>query len=254
MFYIIGRHGISVGDYDHALPALESVSRLARQLQDRSMLLNYYKQLIFYTIQIENIPLMKEYLDSALEYIRPEEEYYMYGVFLRLKGEYLIFIKKYHEAWQALEESIHIFESWEDGGRRHSMNIAACYCYMGDICRCRKEISTAYDYYLTAIDTNTEKLGTNGLGQFYSNAGQVLYDMEHYEDSRKYLLKSLEAYQRYGYMWGLERTLAYLTLLELAENNISQARIWYQQAREISDKIENPETDRLLKLAADHIS
>lgn len=254
MYYIIGRHGISVGDYDYALSALENTSALARQLQDRSMLLNCYKQFIFYTIQIEDFPLMKNYLDHAFEYIRPEEEHYMYGVFLRLKGEYLIFIEKYQEAWTALEESIHIFESWEEGGRRHSMNIAACYCYMGDICRCRQEINTAYDYYLTAIDTNTEKLGTNGLGQFYSNAGQVLYNMEHYDESRKYLQKSLEAYQRYGYMWGLERTLAYLTLLELAENKTAQARIWYQQAREISDKIRNPETNRLLQLAAEQLN
>lgn len=250
MLYIIGRHDISTGNYDHALSALERAQTLARQLENRSMLLNCYKQLIFYTIQIEDLPLMREYLDKSFAYIRPEEEKYMYGVFLRLKGEYLIFAEQYQEAWQALEESIAVFESWEPGGRRHSMNIAACYCYMGDICRLRGEINSAYDYYLTAIDTNTEKLGTNGLGQFYSNAGQVQYNMKHYKEARSYLLKSLEAYQRYGYMWGLERTLAYLTLLELAEENPSQARIWYQQAREISDKIRNPETNRLLDIAA----
>lgn len=250
MYYIIGRHDISVGDYDHALPALECASTLARQLEHREMLLNCHKQFIFYTIQIENYPLMGEYLDKSFAYIRPEEEKYLYGVFLRLKGEYLIFMKKYQDAWDALEASIQIFENWEPGGRRHSMNIAACYCYMGDICRLCGDLNTAYGYYLTAIDTNTEKLGTNGLGQFYSNAGQVLYNMKNYKEARSYLSKSLEAYQRYGYMWGLERTLAYLTLLELAEGHQIQARSWYQQAREVSDKIRNPETNRLLDIAA----
>ena len=90
------------------------------------------------------------------------------------------------------------------------MNIAACYNYIGDVCREMKEYQSALSYYKIAIEKGTEKVVTNGLGQFYSNVGQIYYFMEKNTEARTYLEKAIACFEKNGYYWGLERAEAYM--------------------------------------------
>ncbi len=247
MYYIIGRYDISVGEYEQGIPHLQKAMDLSHQLDDISLRLNCYKQMLFYGIQVQKPEILEEYLEKAFALIQPEENPYQYGVFLRQKGIYHIIQKDYDNALKVLNNALHIFENKAPGHRRHSMNIAACYNYIGDVWKYQKEYETAYSYYQTAIKTNTEKIVTNGLGQFYSNAGQMLFWMKDYTQAQIYLEKSLSLLQKYGYQWGLERVLAYLSLLKLTTGKKEEALDYYEQACTVSRKIRNPETEALLE-------
>lgn len=253
MHYVIGRYGISVGEYKSGVSHIQESIGLAEKLKDKYCLINCFKQLIFYGVQVQDLKVMAKFLKKGFAMISKEQESYQYGVFLRLKGLYHILRKEYETGQKLLEESIAVFENREEGQRRHSMNIAACYNYMGDICSYQKDYQAAYEYYCTAIETNTEKVITNGLAQFYSNAGQMLYIMGRYEEARQQLEKAISFFQQYGYRWGLGNAQAFMALLELHDGNRKEAAKQYEQAKATAKAMQNPETNRLLEQVKFHM-
>jgi len=89
-------------------------------------------------------------------------------------------------------------------------------------------------------------LETNGMGQIYSSMGQIYYLRGQYGEAMEYLLKARDCLEKNGYRWGLERTEGYLALVCIKTGDYEKAREHYEKAREISVKIRNPETGRLL--------
>ncbi|MGL4607263.1 MAG: AAA family ATPase [Eubacteriaceae bacterium] len=247
MHYITGRYGIAVGEYDNGKRHIEECILIAKELKDLKSLLNSYYQLVFLGIQIEDSEQIRQNLDEVEGLISKETEVYQYGIFLRLRSLYSIQTKKYEEAQILLDEAVAVFENRPHGERRHSMNIAACYNYMGDIRRHQKDFQGAYDYYCTAIKTNNEKVMTNGLAHFHSNAGQMLFHLGKVEESKEELIKALECFYKYGYRWGIGRAEAYMTLIELKKGNTKAAIDHYRKGLEVEKKIRNPSTLRILK-------
>lgn len=92
MYYVKGRFDIAVGDYASGIRNIEESMKLAEMLEDKKSLLNNFKQMIFYGIQVEDLELVKKYVDEGLSLINvqePDER----GAFMRLRGWYLL-----HEA------------------------------------------------------------------------------------------------------------------------------------------------------------
>ena len=174
MYYVKGRFDIAVGDYASGIRNIEESMKLAEMLEDKKSLLNNFKQMIFYGIQVEDLELVKKYVDEGLSLINvqePDER----GAFMRLRGWYLLHEGRYEEARQTLTEARQIFEDYSGRDSRYIMSIAACYNYIGDACRATGDYQSALSYYKIAIEKGTGKVVTNGLGQFYSNAGQIYY-------------------------------------------------------------------------------
>lgn len=246
MYYIKGRYDIAVGDYDSGIFNIMESMKLAERLEDKKALLNDFKQMIFYGIQVENLPLVKKYVDEGLSLINvqePDER----GAFMRLKGWYLLHESRYEEARQTLTEARLIFENCSGGSSKYQMSIAACYGYIGDTCRATGDLQSALSYYKIAIEKGTGKVVTNGLGQFYSGAGQVYYLQGKYAQALEYLEKAVECFERYGYYWGLERAEAYLALALLEKGQTEEAREHYRKGISLSEKIKNPITTTVLK-------
>lgn len=86
----------------------------------------------------------------------------------------------------------------------------------------------------------------NGLGQIYSSMGQVHCLRGQYKEAMALLEKAVECLERNGYRWGLERAEGWLALTCIKTGDLKSAREHYRKGREISDKIRNPETERLL--------
>lgn len=247
MNYITGRYNIAIGEYDSGKKHIKECIALAKTLKNKEYLLNSYNQMIFQGIQIEDRDQIKYYLDEIIKIIPKEKESYQYGVYLRLTGLYYILSQKYDEAEKILLEGIQVFENRSEGQRRHSMNIAACYNYRGDIRRHQSDYEGAYEFYCTAIETNTEKVMTNGLAHFYSNAGQMLYHLKRYPEAKDELRKALECFYKYDYRWGIGRAEAYMTLIELKTGNIKRALEHYKKGIEVERRIKNPSTMQILK-------
>lgn len=112
--------------------------------------------MIFYGIQIENLLLVKKYVKEGMKLI-DETDTDEKGIFMRLKGWYLLHEGRYEEARALLTQAREFFENRDGGSGQYAMNIAACYNYIGDVCREMKEYQSALSYYKIAIEKGTEK-------------------------------------------------------------------------------------------------
>ena len=246
MYYVKGRYNIAQGEYEAGLPAIEQSMVLAEELENKKMLLNCYKQMCFYGIQVEKADVVKEYLDKGSGLLIQEDKEDR-GVFTRLQGWYHLYKKEYEKAEEDFRRAIEIFQTAESEDRRFHISIAACYGYLGDLYREQGKLEQASGYYEKALETGKDKAMPNGLGQFYSGLGQVCILQGAYREGENYLLQAVECLKRHGYYWGREKAEAYLARLLLKEGRTEEGRKYYEESRRISEKIKNPSTELLLK-------
>lgn len=248
MNYVKGRYKIAVGEYEAGVSCIQKSIELANSLGEKKMFLNNLKQMIFYGIQVENMELVKEYVTQGLSALWTEDrETEEKGVFVRLQGWYLLHTGKYEEADRVLHHAMDIFKTCAKDEEYFSMSIAACQGYLGDLHRARGDFDKAREFYQSAIELGTGKVVTNGLGQFYSNMGQVLYLEQQYEKAEEYLEKAVSCLKGYGYYWGIERALAYKSMLLWETGEKDRAKECYEESLEVSKKIKNPTTIGILK-------
>ena len=176
------------------------------------------------------------------------------GVFVRLKGLYLLHEGNYEEADKVLHEAMEIFQTCMGNREYFSMSMAACQGYLGDLSRARGDFKKARECYQAAIELGTGKVVTNGLGQFYSNMGQVLYLEKQYVQAEEYLEKAVSCLKSHGYYWGLERALAYRAMLLWETGKQEEAKLCYEESSKISEKIKNPTTISILQQVENYIN
>jgi len=242
MYYIMGRYYISSGSYDSGLENINNCIRISLDLNNRQYMLNCYKQLIFHSIQIDNMEVMKKYIGISFDLLEGDVNTEDFATFLRLKGLYLFKAQEYTQAIQVLIHSLDIFVKLNNQKEAYSLNIAACYNYIGQICRTLGNKDKALSYFNKAIIICNKKYNTNGLGIFYSNAGQVLYEMERFEESKENIYKSIEYFKRNNSLWGRGISEAYAAILNIENNNLDDALSHYEIAKDISSKISDPVT------------
>lgn len=255
MYYVKGRYNIAMGEYEAGISCITKSIELAELLGEKKMLLNNFKQMIFYGIQVENLEQVKKYVIRGLSSLEAEAgENEEKGVFTRLKGWYLLHEGQYEEAEETLNEAMRIFKNGVEDSEYFSMSIAACHGYLGDLYRCRGDLEQAVSYYKTAIEMGTGKVVTNGLGQFYSSLGQIYYLQQKYEEAEEYLEKAVSCLQRHGYCWGLERAQAYRAMVLWKADRKEEAKACYEESRDISQKIKNPDTESFLRKIEEEFS
>ncbi len=246
MFYVKGRYNISQGEYEAGLSGIHQSISLAEKLGDEKTLLNCYKQMSFYGIQVEEPDLVKKYLDKGFELVK-EGETEDQGVFTRLLGWYYLYRKEYEKAEEKFRQAIEIFQVPEAEDGRFRISIAACYGYLGDLYREQGKLDEAVQYYEKAVQTGNDKVKANGLGQFYSGLGQVRMLQGRYEEGEKYLQEAIGCLERHGYYWGREKAEACLAQLLLKTGRKKEAKKYFAESRKISRKIKNPSTEQLLQ-------
>ena len=255
MNYVKGRYKIAVGEYDTGVSCIQKSMEFAETLGEKKMLLNNLKQMIFYGIQVEDMEQVHTYVQRGLQMLEAEEKNSEEkGVFIRLKGWYLLHKGNYQEAEQVLWEAMEIFRNCVSDREYFSMSIAACQGYLGDLSRAKGDFEKAREYYQAAIELGTGKVVTNGLGQFYSSMGQVLYLEKQYEEADEYLEKAVSCLKSHGYYWGLERALAYRAMLLWETGKQEEAKLCYEESWKISHKIKNPTTISILKQVENYIN
>ena len=246
MYYLKGRYNIAQGEYEPGLEGIRQSIELAEKLGNVKTLLNCYKQMSFYGIQVEDPELVKEYLDKGFALLQ-EDENEERGVFTRLLGWYYLYKKDYEKAEEKFLEAVELFQKPESQEGCLHISIAACYGYLGDLYREQGKLEEAAGYYETALKTGTDKVMANGLGQFYSGLGQVRLLQGRYEEGEKCLNEAIECLKRHGYYWGREKAEACMALLLLKTGRKEEAREYFKESRRISEKIKNPSTELLLR-------
>lgn len=252
MHYIIGRHDIALGEYDAGIANIEKSIVLSHKLNAHKNLLACYKQQIFHGIQKEDLQKVEKYVELGLSATNKDEQD-EYATFLRLKGWYYLNMQEYGMASQVLEKAITVFRSMEDGEKKYSAGIAACYNYIGDIYKLQKKYEEALPYYRKALEEGKNVEATNGMGQVYSNVGQMMYYLKEYGEARSFLEKAKERLERNGYRWGLERAEAFMAKTCLRTGDKAGAKAHYEISRRLSEEIGNPTTNFLLKEISDEL-
>lgn len=248
MYYVKGRYKIAMGEYDTGIQCITESMQLAEKLNEKKMLLNNFKQMIFYGIQVEDFVQVEEYVQKGLCYLQKEEKITEErGVFMRLLGCYFLHKGEYTKAEKTLIEAMKIFRECAKGKEHFNMSIAACQGYLGDLSRCQGDLEMAAVYYERAIEMGKGKVVTNGLGQFYSGMGQILYLQNKDKEAQQYLEKAIACLKRHGYYWGLERAQIYMAMLLKRQNCLEEAKAYYKESMKISEKIKNPTTIELLR-------
>ena len=253
MYYILGRHEIAIGDYEQGVAHIEESIALSKDPEEIDNLLSCYKQMVYYCIQTGNVDDAETYVSLGLRGIK-EKSGEDYAHFLRLKGWCQVRRREFKKANDTLEKAIALFRKEEEKKPgSYKASIAACLKYMGDIYRIQGLYDEALSYYHDALREGQGQVVTNGMAQIYSNIGQVRYYQERYAESYIHLDKARECLEKNSYFWGLERTECYLALVCLKTGKQGEAKLHYEKAALISEKVKNPVTENLLKELATQI-
>lgn len=240
--YLAGRYYISIGEYNKGVNNIQISIKLSRKLDNLIYLLNNFKQMIYYAIQTDNSVLMLEYIEKCLNLLDKKDIIEERGIILRLKGLYLIKIENYQEAARVLNESINIFSSLNKFSSKYSVNISASYNYLGQMNKDLGNNDEAFDCFMKAIDICNENSVEKGLEIFYSNAGQVLYNLETFTEAEKYIKKSLELFDKFNVIWGRDFAECYAALIEIQKENFQKARQHAEKAYNLANKLNNPKS------------
>ena len=243
--YLSGRYYISTGEYEKGLTSINSSMKIAEKLDNINYLLSNYKQMIFYSIQVNDIPIMYKYLNKSLKILEKNDNIEERGTILRLKGLYYIKMKKYQNAEELLTESINIFTNLNRINNKYKLSISACYTYLGIANKDLGKYEIAYDYFKKSIELCKDNLILKGLETFYSNIGQVLYEMEKFEEAEDYINKSIELFKKYKTIWGRDLAECYAALIQIKKRNFDSAKIHYEKAFELAKKLNNPKSIKL---------
>jgi DNA-binding SARP family transcriptional activator len=247
VLYLFGRYYISMGEYDKGLNNIEESMRIAEKLNNINYLLNNFKQMIFYSIQVNDIETMIEYINKSMDILNTDDNIEERGIILRLKGLYCIKINDYNNADKLLNEAINIFTDLNKISNKYKISISACYAYLGQANKELGKYEIAYDYYKKAVNLSSDNFILKGMEIFYSNIGQVLYEMGRINEAEEFIYKSIDIFEKYNNKWGRDIAECYACLIEIKKDNISKAQIHLEIARELANKLNNPKSLELVK-------
>ena len=237
--YLEGRYLIRYGEYSEGVSDIKQVISQSKELKDSTYLLDGYKQMIYYYIQIDAPEQMIEYIELALDLSIKENNHQSIGVLLRLKGLYYIMSGNNLVAEKLLKESINTFMLTKEIADKYAVNIAAAYNYLGEIRFNENQFEESYDMFLKAIELCSNKNSLSSLSVFYTNAGASLFAQGKLDEAKEYLLKSREIYQELKTFWKRPRLDAYLAMIYLEEKNEEEIKYYLEKGKEFAERMGN---------------
>lgn len=253
--FILGRYHIRQGNYEEGLACIASSIHYAELLDDVIWRLNSYKQLVYYGIQVQNLRMIEENINCALEAMqRLPEDHAERSTLMRLKGLWLLKARRYGEAEEVICETIAFLNRYCRQLPSYQTSLAVCYNYIGECRYAKKDYENAFTYFSRAVDACTEHSAVSGIGVFYCFAGQALYMLERYHEARDYIANANRCLDRFHALWGKPRAEAYAALLELKIGSAAEARRHYNLAREAARQLANPEDIALVKQVGEQLA
>ncbi|MCK8827294.1 tetratricopeptide repeat protein [Natroniella acetigena] len=193
---------IAQGKYDEAISHINQAIPEAKELDDQLGVLNNYQQMAGIGIQKEDFSLIEENSEKMYNLAKQLNREEKMGVALRFFGIAKLYQRDYKEAEKLFKEALQAFKDAETMGNKYTLGIAAVYNYLGEVKRYVGEFLEAKEYYQRSINLCEEKDILSGLGIFYTNAGQVLYELDKYKQANRCFNKALEIFGQLRIIWG----------------------------------------------------
>jgi len=247
LLYIKGRYNISNGDYKEGLKNIHEFIDYAEKIDDKISRINGYKQMIFYGIQVNNTIIMNKYIKRLEEAINENEDLKEKGNLFRFKGLYNIKTKKYDIGEKYINKSIKIFKNLNQIDNSYVLNIAACYNYLGNINKFKKQYQKALNHYEDAIKLCESNNIVKGLDVFYTEAGQASYELDKIEMSEYYVKKALKYFEKYENKWGRAIAEGYYALILSKKGEKKSAINHLETGTKYAEKMNNPYSINLIK-------
>lgn len=198
LLLISGKYNISQGFYQKGIPAInKALSTNAYVKEHPEFHIHCLRQLTFYGIQIWDTELMEKNIKKGIALAKecapktqPNIEYAiecrLYGLLQTMKG-------KYKSAQEYLLHAIELFQSIPLKSQSLSLNIAACYNYLGEVQRKEQNFELSLGYYDKAIEACISwEYPVNPT--FYTNKARSLIELGNLEEAEKLLKLACKIY------------------------------------------------------------
>jgi len=238
--YLKGRYLIREGDYEAGTILIEKMLAIALRLGNADYVIQGHKELIYHAIRIHDLTRMSQCIETALTEARKQQNPKEVGVLLRLKGLMNILGGFLPEAEEFLDQATQIFQSIDNEDLRYALNIAACYCYQGDIFRNRRQYDKALDFYRQSIALSESAWGTQSLAIFHSGAGQAAFQLQKWEEAWSHLDKAICIYDLLDSGWGRAVAEGYMALLCCKKSDYPKGKQYLLDAEQHANKSRNP--------------
>ncbi|MCK8815825.1 AAA family ATPase [Natroniella sulfidigena] len=215
---------ICEGEYEQAISDVKEMITEAKSVDDWSSILMGYQKLVGIGIQKEDISLLEDNAEKMYNLAENMKNDVKMGLALRFLGIVKIYKKNYKAAERLFNQSLRTFKEAQTLGTKYTLSIAAVFNYLGEVKRHQGQFTEAINYYERGINLCEEQDILCGLGIFYTNAGQVLYQLKDYNKARAYFEKSLDIFGQLKTIWGYSTiTNGFMALLSIRANNYEQA-------------------------------
>lgn len=221
---IKGRHLIRLGEYAEGVKSIEKVIEDSACTQNLEYELLGRRQMIYYYIQINNKNLMRNEIKFSQKIAKEKNNLPESAALLRLKGINAMMFNEYAEAESLLKESICCFEKLNQTQNIYSLNIAACYNYLGEIKRLQSKFVEALEYYEKALEICKVKRAIRGKATFYTNAGRCLVDNNEFNKGEIYIKNALNLYEKLNTLSGRAIALSLMALINVKKQEYDVAR------------------------------
>ncbi|PZO95347.1 MAG: LuxR family transcriptional regulator [Streptococcus pyogenes] len=238
--YLEGCYHIRIGQYEKGIANIQKVIAVATDLHHTSYLLEGYRQLIYYCIQVENIPEMKYYTELALEAAAQANNHEAIALNLRLSGLYHLIIGKLDQAIQQLNASIDCFSLTTSLQSKYPIQIAAALDYLAEIQQMRGCFEQAIVYQRKAIQLTHNKLSEPSIISFYIGLGISYFYQGNFSKAADIFMQSKEALKTLRFPWKEAQLEVYLTLLKCEQGDYGAVSELFAKKDELISLYSNP--------------
>lgn len=244
--YMIGRDYIRRGRYTEGVKIMENIINEGSSEVDVSHILNSYKQLIYYSMNIYNSVEMDKYLKRALDIAIENNLKEEIPILYRLTGFQKIMQSKYEEAEDILKKSIDRFNELRDRNK-YVLNIAAAYDFLGEVKKRENKFEEALKSYETAITMCEENHIKQGLPIFYTHAAYVACELNIADTSKVYIEKALNMYEKMDVIWEKASAYGILALILSKSKDNTEALKAFVKAETYYKLLKNPQEYDILE-------
>lgn len=244
--YMIGRDYIRSGNYTEGVKIMEGIIDEGSSEVDITHILNAYKQLIYYSMNIYDSVKMDKYLKRALDITIKNNLKEEIPILYRLTGFQKIMQNKYEEAEMILKKSIDRFNELRDRNK-YILNIAAAYDFLGEVKKREVKFEEALKNYEKAITMCEENHIKQGLPIFYTHAAYAACELNITDTSKIYIENALNMYEKMDVIWEKASAYGILALILSKSKDNTEALKAFTKAEAYYKLLKNPQEYDILE-------